>query len=302
MDTPDLTYTRQGNTWLFSDGTTIPVVSGGIDEGGATAAPDINTYLDNLDAAGALVDEPAEGKTPPAPAPAPAPATPPAPTGDAPTDDPFDKGADSFDRAYVEKLRQESARYRTEAKTFKEAFDGLDQGDQQAFLELAQLYKTDPNAAGKWMRENGDALLAAIGGSEEPPIPTGDDDKPLTRAELNKILADQERSRTESAAVQSVNQQVTELGLDPASHAGKALMLRALDEHDGDIAAAHKAITDEQAAAKKAAIDEYLAGKAAGADTPTPVIGSGAAGEADKKPANVTEATQMLLARLNAQD
>src|SRR4051812_9743826 len=57
-----------------------------------------------------------------------------------------------FDRGYVEKLRREGARYRTEHQTSAEALSGYervfgayDQADRQVWMDLASTWATDPN-------------------------------------------------------------------------------------------------------------------------------------------------------------
>src|SRR5687768_15164162 len=63
-------------------------------------------------------------------------------TPDAPVETPAEPTV--FDEKYVKELRSESANYRTKAKPYVEAFDGIEEADRDVFLGLANLYKTDP--------------------------------------------------------------------------------------------------------------------------------------------------------------
>jgi hypothetical protein len=214
------------------------------------------------------------------------------------TPDPFDTDATTFDRKYVEKLREENAKYRTERNQLRDehgrfvtAFDGLDPELRDTFLQLPQAYRNDPVATARWMREQAEAILN--GETDEPPA-----EKPLTRAEYDKLR--QEERIAQDA--QSILAQVTDLGYKPDSYEGRAFLAFALEQHGGDIAAAHTAVEAEKAATRKQAVDEYLNDKKVDArNTPSPVTGgSGTLG--DKAPAinNINDAAKALKGNLDA--
>ena len=260
-----LTYELIDNRWHFSDGTSLPVVSGSSDMGDLAPAGD------------------------PAPAPEPAAAVDPAPSGDPtpaadPTSadvDPFeaDPALDAFPRSYVEKLRQEAAARRTEAQAFKEAFDGYSDDDREVLLDLAKTLRTDPASAAEWMRAQAEALLAG----DDPAGPEGegagegiDPDAPLTAAQLDKYLADRDSKKAaeaaEAKALAEVQDEAKTLGFNPEAKTGPErrqyleLLEAAHSEHGGDLAKAATAIKAE----RQKIIDDWLAGKAAQSDaTPT---------------------------------
>src|SRR5206468_764501 len=62
-----------------------------------------------------------------------------------------DAGQAVFDRGYVERLRREGARYRTEHQaaaealgTYNRVFEGYDPADRQVWLDLASTWAADP--------------------------------------------------------------------------------------------------------------------------------------------------------------
>src|SRR5688572_11490693 len=99
--------------------------------------------------------------------------------------DPFDSGSDTFDRAYVEKLRQESANYRTKAKPYEETFGTYSDEDREIWFEAARRFAADPRDGGEYLKQIADAVLAEYqeqADADNEPI-TDDNDRPLTRAE-----------------------------------------------------------------------------------------------------------------------
>src|SRR5581483_11315612 len=71
-----------------------------------------------------------------------------------------------FDAAYVKKLRQEAAAYRTRAKQY-EVFESYDEQDREVFKQIAALYQQDPSKAAEYM----EALAQGIKGAVAPPPP-----------------------------------------------------------------------------------------------------------------------------------
>lgn len=167
---------------------------------------------------------------PPAtPAPDPAPATP------APTADP-----DTFDRPYVENLRQEAARYRTEAKTFKDAFEGTDDDSRAFLLELnKQLINNPAEAAPELIR-----IAKQIAGDDFEKLTNPD--VPLTQAQLDKQLADRDRARAaeeqQQNSVQAVLNDAKKLGYEENTPDMAMLLFHAHNSDDGDLSKAHEQV------------------------------------------------------------
>lgn len=228
--------------------------------------------------ADAVVDTPVDA-TPDAPA-----------SGAAPDATPAEQ--DTFDRAYVESLRKESAGYRTKAKTYEEAFDGYDDESREVFLSLAKDLINAPDDAARRMIEVsrsllGDGFDAALTG--EP--------KPLTQADVQRMLQEKDASAQEQAAIRAVEQEARDLGYKDQTPDIANLFWYAHNETGGDLKAAHEKV----AAAKQSIIDEYLASKKSDGDafvtTSTDGVG---AGNSDGPAKTLEEAKRRTIARLSA--
>jgi hypothetical protein len=215
---------------------------------------------------------------------APAEASPPTQTAEAPTTpeaDPFESGADSFPREYVQKLRQEAAGYRTRARELEEAYSAFapySAEDRQVWTSLAKTMVDDPKQAAKWMREIAEAV--AIDYPDEPAPaaePDGEGSEPqfLTKADYDKLRAD-ERKQTDVVRIEA---EAKALGYDLDGRDYVNLLLIAQHETKGDITAAHEALKGD----RQKIIDEYLSSKQADAQNapvaPAGPVGTPASGE-----------------------
>ena len=212
--------------------------------------------------------------TPPAPAPAPAPVL---------SDDPFDKPENStFDRPYVERLRNEAAEARTKVKTYED-LDKLTPEKRDAWLTLARTMETDPLKAYQWLddlvKESGVRAATSTEGSQ-PLVAAGD--KPLTQADLERVLGERDAARLNEQLIGEVYGELRDVGLDaespdPATAAlSIAVMKVAADHTAGDIKAAYDLVVT---APRQKAIDDYVAEKASQGRTPRPVTGAPPSGE-----------------------
>ncbi len=168
-----------------------------------------------------------------------------------------------FDAAYVKKLRQEAASYRTRAKQY-EVFESYDEQDREVFKQIAALYQQDPAKAAEYM----EALAQGIKGSVAPPPPADPqpgEEAPLTRAEVARLLAERDKQAALAAETARIEAEAITLGYDPKAPAGtkanreyKYLIQTAMDETGADLKAAHEAILAE----RQAWIDQYVGAKA----------------------------------------
>jgi hypothetical protein len=142
----------------------------------------------------------------------------------APTAEVDDDNRDTFDRPYVEKLRQEAAQYRTRARQYEEAFDGYDDETRQAFLDFARL---------QYAAANGDeaaiAQLQEFYGDDEDDVE--DDGIPqfqsreefeqfqrqVAREEAERLYQERESHQAQVAAVEQVKVTARAMGYDTAS-------------------------------------------------------------------------------------
>lgn len=204
---------------------------------------------------------------------------PPAPDdgGDPFADLPDDQAV--FDRGYVDKLRREGARYRTEAKstadqlsTYDDVFSVYDPADRDVWLDLARTWVNDPVQAANVMQQIATSVLNEGGdvGAEPAPEPAAGDDGPLTaegvREMMQAELAEREAKAREAAEVENIYSEMRDAGFDPKSRDGFSILWMANNETGGDIA---KAIEQFKADRQKV-IDEYVAGRTNGATTPAP--------------------------------
>ena len=209
-------------------------------------------------------------------------ATPPAP---APvlSDDPFDRPENStFDRPYVERLRNEAAEARTKVKTYED-LDKLTPEKRDAWLTLARTMETDPLKAYQWLddlvKESGVRAATSTEGSQ-PLVAAGD--KPLTQADLERVLGERDAARLNEQLIGEVYGELRDVGLDaespdPATAAlSIAVMKVAADHTAGDIKAAYDLVVT---APRQKAIDDYVAEKANQGRTPRPVTGAPPSGE-----------------------
>ena len=131
--------------------------------------------------------------------PAPEPAAEPAAEGEG-------EVADTFPRSYVEELRQEAAEYRTRAKTFEQAFDGMTEQERRAFLNLAQDLTADPQRA----LETLDTVASNLRNQYDPSKEVTSDGRPLSPEEIERLVEERFQQRDQAAAQQQRVQQVFE--------------------------------------------------------------------------------------------
>lgn len=225
----------------------------------------LNDILDRPDPVSAPEPEAAPLSEPEAPeAGAPAPAAAPAEP-----ETPSVPEGDTFPRSYVEELRQESAKYRTQAREFSDAFDGYDDDARAEMLGIVRDLVAAPESAAARMIEVAKALY---GDEFEARIK---DNKPraLTQDDLEREFQRREAQRAEQEAVAAVQREAAELGYPDESPEAVMLYGLAAKFHAGDLRAADKYLKD----LKEAAVAEYLTAKQGQAEAFPPVTTGGAA-------------------------
>jgi hypothetical protein len=193
-----------------------------------------------------------------------------------------------FDRGYVESLRSEGAKYRTEAgsardqlKGYEDVFGVYEPDDRQVWLDLARTWATDPGRAASVMQqiastvlgeqtdEQADDTSPTAGTPADTPI-LGDAVANLTpdqvKALVEEQLAARDTARAEQQAVADVFAEVRAAGFDPESAEGFMVLYNANHHTGGDIAKA-VAMTGEY---KQKIIDDYVQGRSGGRAMPAP--------------------------------
>lgn len=225
-------------------------------------------------------------------APAPVADTPATPVADAPVEDaPVSTPAEeTFPRTYVEELRQESAKYRTKVKPYEDAFADYDDDSRQAFLSLARDLIEAPEDAARRMLQVSRELL----GDEFDKVLSDPTPKPLTKDDVERLLAEKETVAQQQAAIRAVEDEATALGYAEKSADRAFLFSIASTETAGDLKAAHEKIESR----KQEIIDAYLAEKQGQADAfPTPTTAGVGAGQDNGPAKDFTEARRRFEAR-----
>lgn len=238
---------------------------------------DLNTYYEEDAGGGGGVADPA---TVTDPAPVTDPAT---PAGD-PFDDP---AADKFDRAYVERLRRESAEHRVKAQKFGQSFDGFQDDEVEALLDLVQEIKADPKTAARRMSDLVERINEAF--PDEPKA------EPVTQKDVEALLNERERERAADAAVREIEDRAGTLGYTKGTPQYVDLLWRAQNQTNYDLEAAHKAIQAD----RQAVIDEYIKSKQESGGVQV-VSGGGDAPVDPPKAGGFDSARARLEARLSA--
>lgn len=189
---------------------------------------------------------------------------------------------DKFDRAYVEKLRRESANYRDRAKKYNDAFDGYEDEAVQEWLSLATSLRNDPRSAAQRFAELAEAInqqYADEAVSDEPPVSDNEmfsEDRPLTRAEVEKLLADRDREADMQRRVAQIHADAQSLGYQKGTQDYDRLLWEAGRLPSGSIQDAHAKLQAE----RQAVIDGYLAKLGT---APNPVVPQGGAPASQEK-------------------
>lgn len=208
-----------------------------------------------------------------------APATPavaaeaPAPTPEAEVD-PFDQSADSFDRAYVTKIREEAKARRLALEPYEKTFEPYSEQERATWFHLINEMAADPRVGTQKLAELVKAMEETFAEEDAKNAPAqAEGEKPLTKKELDAYMAEQRKELEISAAAAQIEVQAKAAGYEPGTTKYKLLLARAMDMNY-DLDAAIKA----EAAEKQADFDARVAAKIASGEkwpiTPTP-SGSG---------------------------
>ena len=233
---------------------------------------------------------------------------------------------DTFDRAYVEKLRREAAKYRDKYAEYRDAFADLDDLEKQFMLDTVRTVGRDPQAGALEFRRISQQMLGdSFFEGLDLPTPASKEDEGsddsleeegdaamVTKEEVQELLEAQRRQQEEAASKAELDRMVAEIhaeleaaGIERDSQGWVMALNTAAHVTDGDVAKAvditRKALdlpAPEAGAAGEDAGDadggdgdDGVAGDEAGASGlhPTTVDASGGAGAARETPKNWIE-------------
>ncbi|HEV7535238.1 MAG TPA: hypothetical protein VGP90_06360 [Acidimicrobiia bacterium] len=186
-----------------------------------------------------------------------------------------------FDRSYVERLRTEGARYRTEhnatrqqLSAYETAFGGYAPEDRQVWMDLASTWANNPAEAAEMMNTIAQAVLTPEGDAapETPAEPvTAEEMAGLTPQQVQEMISSaltaQQQQAAEQRAVDEVYSEIRAAGFDPSTKEGFMVLWLANNGGNGDIQAG---IRDMQAW-RQSIVDEYVTGRSNGHHaTPSP--------------------------------
>lgn len=211
--------------------------------------------------------------------------------------DPFDAGSDTFDRAYVEKLRKESANYRTKAQPYEEVFGQYEDDDREIWFEAARRVAADPRQGGEYLKQIAEALLAEQQ-AEQQSAPD-DSDRPLTRAEYQAMREAERVEQEQQAEISRIEKTAADLGYDIESHHYTTLLTVASRLPSGSIEEAHAVLEAEKQAYRDKVIAEL---QAEAEEAPTaPSTGAGAQPSGERRLKTWADADRAARARLEAE-
>lgn len=175
---------------------------------------------------------------------------------------------DTFPREYVEKLRRENATYRDRSKKYNEVFEGYEPEAIEEWLSLATTLKENPAAAADRFGELAEAIrnqyadpnsaaadAAVAEAGLEGVEAAAEEDRPLTRKELDAIFAEREQKAELQRRVAQIELDATGLGYEKGSDQYDELLFIASRLPNGSIQDAHARME----AKKQAVIDAYIA-------------------------------------------
>jgi hypothetical protein len=233
-----------------------------------------------------------------------------APAPEAPTtDDGFAPGeGDSFatpagdkvyTESYVKKLREEAAKYRVEAKTVKEKFspfEGMDEADLGWFFDAANTYRTGGvDSLASYVKPLFESLVAdgatpkeAAEVVEQAVEQADAQDKPLTQADIDRLLEEKLAARSEQERVNATAAKIDATLAEAGYKKGSVEYITVLTYATENRLPIERAIADMEAS-KQLVIDEYVKGKKSAPRTVSGTPGE----ETPAAPTNIREAAKM---------
>jgi hypothetical protein len=198
---------------------------------------------------------------------------------------------DMFPRSYVEELRREAAGYRTKAKSYDDAFDGMDDDTREAWLEYTALVvraQSGDQAAIDRIQEMFADDEDDTPDIPEPVIPAQDPiaaAREEARRAAEEVYQEREQARMQEEQILAVRKAGEDLGYNFGTD-DYILFVRGANEaansgDDDPIAAGDRAVK----AYRQAVVDAYLKAKGEQAESTAPVPdGGGAAPNLSKQP------------------
>jgi hypothetical protein len=220
------------------------------------------------------------------------------------------------DYAYVVSVREEAGKYRTERNQFRDAFEGFDDEQVTNWLTAIKAISDDPKTAHEAFSGLVTSLAEVLGTTEEEAQEIvdeavqadaeGGDDEVLTRADLERILAEKEASdvkaREDAEALEALNRDIESLGYKTSSEDVDEqldylnLLHLAAEKTEGDLAAASEIVRGRD----QRVIDRYLAEQEKLVTGNPPQVDGAAPVQGREKVKSIKEAAKLAKSRLDA--
>jgi len=243
-------------------------------------------------------------------------APPPPPEPDEP--EPLPDG-DTFDRPYVEGLREENAKWRTRTRDIESSFEGYTPEEKAQFLALAHNLTANPEEAleqfegvttrlrkklGKDVPVTPEATpVPAVAPEPEPvlpPAPVGLTEEDVNRMVSERLQADEDAksAQREIDATLAEAEAIDDRYKDPVA---KAQLFAAAQANRTDLAGAHEILSGSFSDQLEAAVDQRLADLAAGKRFPPRIpVGDPTTTKEPERDLSLDEARRLADARIDA--
>ena len=215
---------------------------------------------------------------------------------------------DTFDRAYVEKLRSEAARWRTRTREFESNFSGYSEAEQAEFLRLASMLN-DPNQqadALEQLRGVTDRLAKTLG-QEAPVNDTPEPDAApaaLTAEDVSRLveerLAAAQQQQQQQSEVDAAFAEAEALAPGYSDPAAKAHLFAVAQNRNVSLAEAHEVIQGELQEAIDKAVADHMEGLRTGKHAPRLPSGDSTNVQDQGPPKTLAEARARADERLRA--
>lgn len=184
---------------------------------------------------------------------------------------------DSFDRAYVERLRGEAAKHRTAKQDMLRHFEGYSEAERTRFLDLAAKLQSSPEEALEEFRGVTDRLARQLGKEpfmSEAPTPDSAPEpeyaaepaaespqSALTATDVERMVSerlDAERAAAaQEADIKSTFAEAEALDDSYKDPTVKSYLFAVAQHNNTDLAGAHEIISQQRQASEEEAVERY---------------------------------------------
>ena len=215
---------------------------------------------------------------------------------------------DTFDRAYVEKLRAEEAKHRTQKQEVMSHFEGYTDAERNRFLQLASELQSSPETALEEFQAVTQRLAQQLGKEipnmtpQEAPQPEPTPEPAaasLSAEDVTRLVEERLTAEREAAAQQDeIAEALSDSYKDPAA---KAHLFAVAQHNNTDLAGAHEILSAQLQETIDTAIAAHMEGLRTGKTHPPRVQGGDP--QSGTEPVNWSDVKDpMKLARQRAEE